>query len=376
MKLTLAVDGPFDAAATLARYHRWGEDPATRLDGDVLRRVLRLGERLLPYEVRTSGTVDDARLTVTVPDGGGADVERAVTAEVRRLCGLDFDLAGFYRLAKADAALAPLVEPLYGLRPTLSPTPLEMLVGSISAQQVNLSFAFACRARLVRRWGTPVDTPGGVVYAFPAAGALAAARLREYRTLKYSTRKGEYIRDLARGIVRGTLDLEALATASSADVIATLTALRGLGRWTADWFLARCCGRGDICPAGDLAVRKAFEHHYARRGRTLSEEAIRRRSRAWGEHQNLAIHYLLAGMRLSAAARGGDATRIAVARNRATPAPANRFLADDVNPEVRAELLHAIAAHHDRAAARTAEAAVLYHANQLDAQAATRPVGD
>jgi len=43
---------------------------------------------------------------------------------------------------------------------------------------------------------------------------------------------------------------------------------------------------------------------------------------------------------------------------------------------VRAELLHAIAAHHDRGAARTAEAVVLYHANQLDAQAATRPVGD
>ncbi len=43
---------------------------------------------------------------------------------------------------------------------------------------------------------------------------------------------------------------------------------------------------------------------------------------------------------------------------------------------VRAELLHAVAVHHDRQAARTAEAAVLYHANQLDAQAATRPVGD
>src|SRR5207302_1891680 len=77
MKLTLAVDGPFDAAATLARYHRWGEDPATRLDGDVLRRVLRLGERVLPYEVRTSGTVDDARLTVRVPDGGGAGARRS-----------------------------------------------------------------------------------------------------------------------------------------------------------------------------------------------------------------------------------------------------------------------------------------------------------
>jgi 3'-5' exoribonuclease len=50
--------------------------------------------------------------------------------------------------------------------------------------------------------------------------------------------------------------------------------------------------------------------------------------------------------------------------------------ATTLEPDVRAELLHAIATHHDRPAARTAEAAVLYHANQLDAQAATKPVGE
>ena len=306
MKIALVADGPLDAAATLARYHLWGEDPVNRLDGDVFRRVLRADGRLLPYEVRWSGGVDDVRLAVTVPDATGAAVERAVTTEVRRIFGLDFDLAGFYRMAKADRALAPLVERLHGLRPTLAPTPLEMLVGSITAQQVNLSFAFACRARLVRRWGTPVRVAGGEVYAFPDAVALAGARVRELRALKYSTRKAEYIRDLARAVVAGALDLEALVGAPNVDVIERLTGLRGLGRWTADWFLARCCGRGDVCPAGDLAVRKAFDHYYGR-GRTLSEEVIRRRARAWGEHQNLAAHYLLAGMRLTAAARGGEA---------------------------------------------------------------------
>lgn len=50
--------------------------------------------------------------------------------------------------------------------------------------------------------------------------------------------------------------------------------------------------------------------------------------------------------------------------------------AGTLDSEALAELLHAIACHHDRTSARTAEAAVLYHANQLDAQAATRPVGD
>jgi 3'-5' exoribonuclease len=50
--------------------------------------------------------------------------------------------------------------------------------------------------------------------------------------------------------------------------------------------------------------------------------------------------------------------------------------ADALEPELRAELLHAVASHHDVRAARTAEAAVLYHANQLDAVAATRPTHD
>jgi DNA-3-methyladenine glycosylase II len=106
--------------------------------------------------------------------------------------------------------------------------------------------------------------------------------------------------------VAGTLDLDALGAATNADVITRLTALRGLGRWTADWFLARCYGRGDVCPAGDLAVRKAFDHYYGR-GRALGEEAIRRRARAWGAYQNLAVHYLLAGMRLGGRAVGGEA---------------------------------------------------------------------
>jgi DNA-3-methyladenine glycosylase II len=305
MKIVLNADGPLDVDATLGRYRIWGEDPVNVLDGDVFRRVLRHGRRLVPYAVRWSGPVEAARLTIDLRGPRTSAVADAVVFEVRRLFGLDFDLPGFYRMAKADPVLSTLVEPLYGLRPTLAPTALEMLVGSITAQQVNLSFAFACRARLVRRYGEAVGTEGTTVWAFPEAAALARARVRELRALKYSTRKGEYIRDLARAMVAGTLDGEALAAAPSEEVIAQLTALRGLGRWTADWFLARCCGRGDVCPAGDLAVRKAFEQHYSRRGRTLSEDAIRRRARVWGSYQNLAIHYMLAGMRLAASRAGG-----------------------------------------------------------------------
>lgn len=304
MNFVLSPEGPLDAGATLSRYRTWGEDPVNRLEGDVFRRVLRLDGVLHPYEVRWHGAVDDTRLSVSVPSGRSARVRDAVTHEVRRIFGLDLDLAGFYRMAKADAVLGELIASLYGMRPTLAPGGLEMLVGSIIAQQVNLTFAFTLRARLVRRYGVPVAIGGQTVYAFPEAQALARLRVASLRSMQFSTRKAEYIRDVARAVTAGRLDLTALASASSAEVIETLTALRGLGRWTADWYLARCLGRGDACPAGDLAVRKAFDHHYGR-GRTLSEEAIRRRASVWGDYQSLAIHYLLVGMRLGRPATGG-----------------------------------------------------------------------
>src|SRR5437899_11057840 len=105
MKIVLAPDGPLDARGTLARYHLWGEDPTNRIARDVFRRVLRHGGRLVPYEVRWSGPVDDTRVTIRLP-GADAAVGAAVVGEVRRLLGLDLDLIAFYRMAKSDPALA------------------------------------------------------------------------------------------------------------------------------------------------------------------------------------------------------------------------------------------------------------------------------
>src|SRR5262245_5231761 len=141
MKIVLFPEGPLDVAATLARYRLWGEDPANQLVGDALFRVRRHEGRLWPFALRWTGTVEMPRLVVEIPGTRAARVGEAVSADVRSLLGLDFDLASFYRLAKADPGLDALIEPLYGLRPSVTPDTLEMLVGSITAQQVNLTFA-------------------------------------------------------------------------------------------------------------------------------------------------------------------------------------------------------------------------------------------
>src|SRR5262249_6352440 len=153
------------------------------------------------------------------------------------------DLEGFYRDAAADPVLGALIARLRGLRPTLQPRPLEMLVGSISAQQINLAFAFTVRARLVRRYGTPVAVGPHTVYGFPRASRLARASVDELRGMQFTTRKAEYIIGLARQVATGALDLDALAKRTNDEVIEALTAVRGFGRWTAEWFLARHLGR-------------------------------------------------------------------------------------------------------------------------------------
>ena len=99
------------------------------------------------------------------------------------------------------------------------------------------------------------------------------------------------------GLARGELDLDALGGLSDEVVIEAITAQRGLGRWTADWFLARALGRPHAWPAGDLGVRKAVSFFYGA-GRDLDETEVREVGERFGPWRNIACQMLLAGARL------------------------------------------------------------------------------
>ncbi len=213
---------------------------------------------------------------------GGVDVD-PLDAEtelvVRKLLGFDFDLVAFSAWAAGEERLAPLVVRFAGFRPTLAPDPFEMLVGAITAQQVSLFAAVAIRNRLVERLGERV----GRVWAFPARERIAAASEEELFSLGFSRRKAEYV----IGLARSDLDLAALTLLPDDEVKAQLTALRGLGEWTADWFLARYLGRPRAWPAGDLALRKAVRALYG-------DVDVRAAGERFDPFQNLTAHYLLA----------------------------------------------------------------------------------
>jgi 3-methyladenine DNA glycosylase/8-oxoguanine DNA glycosylase len=213
---------------------------------------------------------------------GGVDVEpldAETEAVVRRLLGFDFDLVAFSAWAAGEERLAPLVVRFAGFRPTLAADPFEMLVGAITAQQVSLFAAVAIRNRLVERFGERV----GRVWEFPARERLAASTEEELFSLGFSRRKAEYV----IGLARSDLDLATLTLLPDDEVKAQLTALRGLGEWTADWFLARYLGRSCAWPAGDLALRKAVRALYG-------DIDVRAAGERFDPFQNLTAHYLLA----------------------------------------------------------------------------------
>jgi DNA-3-methyladenine glycosylase II len=159
------------------------------------------------------------------------------------------DQAGFdcivRQLTASDDHLSRLVEehgiPSLWLRPTGFPS----LVLFILEQQVSLASAAAAYRKVLDRIGTM--TPRAVLAATP----------EDLRVDGVSRQKDRYLRALAEAVETGALDLVALDGLDDDAVRTTLTALPGIGTWTADVYLLACLGRPDLWPVGDRALQVA-----------------------------------------------------------------------------------------------------------------------
>ncbi len=265
----LSLPAPYDFERSTRRFRAFGADLANLWHEGGLHRVVR------GREVRI----------VAAPGGVDAEpLEPEAEPTLRKLLGEPFDLEGFAAFAAAaDPVLAQIAASFPGFRPPLAPDPFESLVTSITAQQVSLFAAFAVRTRMIERFGRR----GELAVGFPTRGRIAAADEDELVALGFSRRKAEY----AIGLARDEIDLDALAALEDDEVRARLTAIRGLGPWTAEWFLARHLARPRAWPAGDLGLRRAAEVLYG-----LDVHELGRRLDPF---QNLSAHYLLTSLRVA-----------------------------------------------------------------------------
>ncbi len=266
IRLRLAYRPPFDWPA-LIEFHRRRALPGVEcVHADRYRRTVTTAGGSGWIEVGPSPEMHSLELSVSVPDVRGL---ASLVTRVRRMFDLDAEPAAIAAVLGADPLLAPMVEECPGLRLPCAWDTFEVAVRAILGQQVSVEAARTLAARIVDRFGEPIDTPpnGGPDRLFPTPERLAEAPLERHGVIGARARA---IRQLASDLASGVLDLD------GPDLAARLVALPGIGDWTAQYVAMRSGRDPDAFPAADLGLRRG-----AAQGEPVTAAQLRRRAEAW-----------------------------------------------------------------------------------------------
>ncbi|OLE50892.1 MAG: hypothetical protein AUG51_25665 [Acidobacteria bacterium 13_1_20CM_3_53_8] len=299
MEIEIIPRAPFDFAAT-ARFFRFTQSEIVdTFLGERYRRAFHFAENLHLLNIESRGTRSRPLLALWFTDKRTFTKHEESKAKrlAERMFSTDHDLKKFRARVKDDPLMRTLEEDHRGLHLACWPNLFEALAISILSQQISTTVAMTLKRRMVEKFGEQITIDGETFFAFPRPEAIARASVEDLRSLGLSGAKALGVIELARKISKGELDASELETEENETLIARLTNLRGIGRWTAEWTLMLHFGRTDVFPAGDLALG-LFVQKYYNNGREMSEREIRALARErWGLWSSYAAVYFLAGLR-------------------------------------------------------------------------------
>ncbi len=201
----------------------------------------------------------------------------ATRAELRRRRALD--AVAHLRLASPE--LGRLIEAIGPHRPLISPDPFRALIGAVIQQQLSMSAAATVYERLRDR------CPRRRI----ASAALLSLRPLTLRKIGLSRQKAEYVHIIADAFASRRLTAAGLRRMSDEEVVEATTALKGVGRWTAEMLLIFCLERTDVWPVDDLGLKKAVRNFLG-----LSEfppvAEMERLAEPWRPYRSYAAWYL------------------------------------------------------------------------------------
>ncbi len=270
LELRLPARPPFDAGPLLRFFAARALPGVEEVADGVYRRSVRLGDESGVVEVRA--VPGEAGVRVRWPAGSSRPL-LTLAGRAGRLFDLAADAGAIRAHLRRDPVLAAAIPPA-GIRVPGAWDPFELGVRALLGQQVSVAAARTLAARLVGLCGAPL--PGGprgtLTHLFPTPAAVAAADLPRIGLTRARTAA---LRGFAAAVDRGELDL---AVAASLDEqVARLTALPGIGEWTAHYVAMRALGDPDAFPAGDLGLRRAL----GRGGRLATPREVTRHAERW-----------------------------------------------------------------------------------------------
>ena len=187
---------------------------------------------------------------------------------------------------KSDPTLAKVIKRLGPIHPDRDrrgsrEDPYEALARAICGQQLSTKAAATIWERVEALFGGDTPKPSEVVAKDP----------QELRDAGLSWSKVSYFRDLAEHVLDGELDLSRLPELPDEEVIEELTAIKGIGRWTAEMFLIFHLGRPDVLSTGDLGIRKGAQLAHGL-GEMPTPAKLEEMGERWRPHRTLACLYL------------------------------------------------------------------------------------
>jgi DNA-3-methyladenine glycosylase II len=288
---------PFRLELTVWALRRRAVNLVDRWNGECYRRVLVMSGSTVEIAVRQHGKPETPRLQVTLSGMQMTPGAREIAAAaLERLLGLKINLKPFYRFAAADSKLGPLVARFRGLKPPRFPTLFETLANAIACQQMSLSLGILLLNRLAEKFGARIETSAGTSHAFPEPAALAGQQPDAFRQLGFSHQKGRALIALAQTCVGGAVTGQDLDHLDDADVVKRLLALRGIGRWSAEYALLRGLGRLNVYPGDDVGARNNLRR-WLRLRKLLDYDGVRRVTNKWQPYSGFVyFHMLLDGL--------------------------------------------------------------------------------
>ena len=238
--------------------------------------------------------------------GAPREAELQISSTARRVFDLAADPVRIGRELGSDARVGPLVRRHPGLRIPGVWDPFECAVRAVLGQQVSVAAGCTLAARVVARAGIPIaQCADGLTHLFPTPAKIAAANLDG---LGITGARVATLHALARAVLEGRVAFDA----PSGELAVAMTAVPGIGPWTAQYVALRL-GERDALPAGDLVVRRMAGPS----GRALTARELEEHAKLWQPWRSYAVMHLWHAARSSAARRTNVRDRQAPVRKRA-----------------------------------------------------------
>lgn len=206
---------------------------------------------------------DEQHLLVQLTHGGQDKLpEPALIQYITEWFDLERDITPFYTLLQKNRTLGYMAKDYAGFRLISIHDLYEALCWSIIGQQINLNFAYTLKRRLVEQYGQRLDVNGQALYIFPRPKVLQYATVADLRKQQFSERKAEYLLLISKMFAEGSISQEMVRQCASYEAqVALLTAIRGIGVWTANYALMKTLKQLQAIPYGDVGLLNALLNH-------------------------------------------------------------------------------------------------------------------